>query len=278
MTFRTIDVTREVPRALAEQPAPQLAWVEVAQLVIDDRYQRPLNPGNWAAIRRIAENFRWSRFSPVLLAPIEGGRFAVIDGQHRCHAAAMCGIQSVPAMIVHIPTAEQAAAFAGVNASSIRISAFHILKAALAAREPWAERCEALVDSAGCRLMTYYKSAREKQPGEVYCVTLVRTLINRGHAEALRAVLHALRQCQHGGDVFVYTDAVVDPLVSAVAAVPHTIGADLVAFLDANPPSRLIADVHHQRAQMRGVVTTAREMCRDEWRRRLVAFFPRAAA
>lgn len=88
---------------LAEQPAPQLLWLRIEDLVVDSRYQRPLNTGNWAAIRRIAKDFRWSRFSPVLVAPVEGGRYAVIDGQHRAHAAALCGIESIPAMVALVP-------------------------------------------------------------------------------------------------------------------------------------------------------------------------------
>lgn len=52
-------------------PAPMLQWIEIKDLVIDEAYQRDLTPRNWAAIRRIAANFKWSRFSPVFCAPVE---------------------------------------------------------------------------------------------------------------------------------------------------------------------------------------------------------------
>ena len=89
MTYRSIEVSHLPPVVPVDQAAPMLAWIKIADLAIDDDYQRPLNPGNWLAIRKIAEAFRWGRFGPVLVSPIEAGRFAVIDGQHCCHAAAL---------------------------------------------------------------------------------------------------------------------------------------------------------------------------------------------
>src|SRR5690606_16959607 len=73
------------------------------------------------------------RFAPVLCAPIEGGLYSIIDGQHRVHAAAMCGVEAVPCQIVQIDKQEQAASFAAVNGNVTKITAFNLLKAALAA-------------------------------------------------------------------------------------------------------------------------------------------------
>ena len=123
--FRRIDIDGMQPAELAPQPAPQMLWVEIDQLVIDDRYQRPLNAGNRSAIRRIAGAFRWSRFSPIIVAPIEGGRYALIDGQHRAHAAALCGIESIPAMVALVAPEEQAQAFIEINTRQI-LSLIHI--------------------------------------------------------------------------------------------------------------------------------------------------------
>ncbi|MDF3607736.1 ParB N-terminal domain-containing protein [Paracoccus sp. DMF-8] len=137
--FRAIDVSGQPALEPADQAAPVLDWIPIRQLVVDDRYQRPLTRAGWQTIRRIAENFRWSRFSPVLVAPMPGALWAIIDGQHRTHAAAICGHDKVPCMSVHMDTAEQAQAFADVNGTVTRITVHHVFKAALAAGENWAD-------------------------------------------------------------------------------------------------------------------------------------------
>ena len=134
--MRPIEFVREQrPMTVNPGSAPILQWVKIVDLVVDDRYQRDLKFGNWKAIRRIAQNFKWSRFSPVFVAPVEGGKFAIIDGQHRTHAAAICGFSEVPCQVVHMSRDEQAAAFAAVNGLVTKVTLWNIYKAALVAAE-----------------------------------------------------------------------------------------------------------------------------------------------
>src|ERR1700722_8255050 len=77
-------------------PVPMLQWVEVGELVIDSSYQRAIGRRGTINIKGIAENFDWSKFAPVIVAPVEGGKFAVVDGQHRTTAAMLRGVESVP--------------------------------------------------------------------------------------------------------------------------------------------------------------------------------------
>lgn len=147
-----------VPAPLADPVVrgarPHLGWVEIEKLRIDDRYQRPLQRHNWNAIRRIAQGFDWSLFTVVDIAPAGEGLFSVIDGQHRVHAAAMAGIDKVPVRIVTEPVAGQARAFMGINGNVTAITPFHVLRASLAASEPWAIAADQALARAGCRLMT----------------------------------------------------------------------------------------------------------------------------
>lgn len=120
--YREIQIgSREIIAAPAE-PAPDLKWLPISDIVIDEAYQRPLLRSNWKAIEKIAREFKWSRFTPVLVAPVEGGKFALIDGQHRTHAAKLRGLPVVPAMIVPMSAEEQAMAFAHVNGNVIKIT------------------------------------------------------------------------------------------------------------------------------------------------------------
>ena len=187
ITLAGRSVVERVPPA---GPVPDLKWVALADIVIDDSYQRPLLSSNWRAIREIADEFTWSKFIPVLIAPVADGKFALIDGQHRSHAALMRGYERVPAMIVRMAHSEQAAAFAAVNGNVIKITLFHIFKSALAAQEDWAIRAQHAVEAAGCQVMTSNKTSSMKRGGEIYAISLIRSLIK----EDLDAVVtHGLR-------------------------------------------------------------------------------------
>lgn len=238
--LRHIDIQNCEQVRPADQPAPMLDWIPISKIVMDDEYQRELKPNNWAAIKRIAADFHWSRFSPVLLAPIEGGLYSCIDGQHRTHAAAICGFDRVPAMITTVTKAEQARAFVHVNGSQIRVSGHQVYRAALAAREPWAVSCRDAVQAADCRLMMNNSTlAKDKKPGEVFCIALIRKLVEAGKAGAVTAGLQALRAYEPD-KVALYADYVLTPWLTAVASDPAFVNADLVAVLRKRNPYQVI--------------------------------------
>ncbi|MFN3250084.1 ParB N-terminal domain-containing protein [Roseibium album] len=178
--WRSIEALHGLAKGeVAPGPAPILQWIKIKDLVIDDSYQRPLERKNWSAIRMIAKDFSWSKFSPVFIAPVEGGKFAIIDGQHRTHAAAACGFEQVPCQIVQMNHAEQAAAFAAVNGNVTQVTAFQVFKAALAAGEEWAIHARDIAEKAGCRLMTRNSSTAQKKPGEIYSIKVFRSLVEK---------------------------------------------------------------------------------------------------
>lgn len=232
--FRRIDIEGMQPTDLAPQPAPQILWIDIGDLVIDDRYQRPLNGSNRAAIRRIAQAFRWSRFSPVIVAPIEGGRYALIDGQHRAHAAALCGIKSIPAMVALVAPEEQAQAFIEINTRQIRVNGHAVYRAALTAGEPWAARSQDAVAAAGCQLMTGNRSTKDKKPGQVFSVELIRKHVEAGQDAAVTAGLAALMEFD-SSSVPNFSNVLLTPWLAAVGEVTASQG-DLVASLRSRRP------------------------------------------
>jgi hypothetical protein len=196
--LRPVEAKGSRPLSVDPGVAPMLQWLKIADLVVDEDYQRDLKPGNWNAIRRIADRFKWSRFSPVFVAPVEGGKYAIIDGQHRTHAAAICGFAEVPCQIVQMTVAEQAASFAAVNGLVTKVTGGQIYKAALAANEPWATECFAAVSAAGCSLMVQNKTTQDKQPGEVFALALIKQHVRAGNAAMVTFALDALRRSDSG--------------------------------------------------------------------------------
>lgn len=214
-------VERDLPDGFDPGPAPMLDWIKIERLVVDDTYQRDLKPGNWAAIKRIAENFKWSRFSPVFIAPIEGGLYAIIDGQHRTHAAAMCGVEAVPCQIVQMTPSEQAESFAAVNGMVTKITTWNLFKAALAGQEAWAVEAAQAVEAAGCQLMTSNASQQRKRPGQIYGPSTIRKIIEDRGAEKVTRALSILKNAEGIGDAAEAWDmSVLAPLLQALTSVP----------------------------------------------------------
>lgn len=241
MTYRQISTGNMKPAAVADQALPILQWVDLDQLVIDDRYQRPLERRNMQAIQKIADEFDWMQFSPVLIAPADGGRFAVIDGQHRAHAAALCGIARIPAQIVLATAAQQARAFAGVNSKVVQINGHQVYRAALLAGEPWAERCCSVVESAGVHLATHKPTSKARLPRVLYQIGQVRRMVcDRGQSEALKAVLRGLVEYDANNRVALFSDYIVAPMVEAVHSNAEFVSADLAAFLRAHDPFKVL--------------------------------------
>lgn len=240
-----------VPVQPASQPAPRLDWVRIADLVIDDRYQRPLGRESWRHIQRIAAEFSWAQFQSLLVAPLPGGKLALVDGQHRAHAALICGFDTVPAMIVPMAPEEQARAFAGVNGRITRVTPWQVYRAALASGETWAERAQLAVEAAGCQLMTYNSSQSAKKAGQVYTVVLIRDLVVAGHSAAVTAGLRALRAVDGDTRVPLYSEFILRPWLRAVASDPAYPGLDLAGVLRRHDPYRVLERLRREAGSCR---------------------------
>jgi hypothetical protein len=198
MSFRALDIAGYTPCAIADQPAPVMDWVELDRCVIDGRYQRDITPAGRRAIQRIAEGWSWSKYQPILCAATADGRFAIVDGQHRAHAALVAGLGRLPALIVPMTPVQQAAAFGAVNRDRVKLSPAAIYKAQLAAGDEGAFAAAAAVEAAGCRLMTYNPSAAERRPGDVFAYGLIQRMVAEGEGAAVTVGLRAIRESAVG--------------------------------------------------------------------------------
>ena len=129
-------------------PAPVLDWIKVEKLVVDNEYQRGISRRGAINIAQIAHHFDWSKFAPVIVAPVEGGLFAIVDGQHRTTAAMLRGLNSVPCQIVQADRAKQAAAYAAVNGNVTKTTHTQLFHAKLAAGDNLAKAVAAICSAA----------------------------------------------------------------------------------------------------------------------------------
>jgi hypothetical protein len=185
--YRPIDASQfpTPPEDYAPGAAPMLQWIKISDLVVDDSYQRPIYGAGKGNVRKIAAEFRWSKFAPVVVAPIEGGKFAIIDGQHRATAAALLGIESVPAQTIIADRAEQAAAFKSINGQVTRMHPLALHHAALAASDSGALEIAAVAGASGVTILRYPKTADSMSAGETMAFGSIRDGLRQFGAETV---------------------------------------------------------------------------------------------
>lgn len=178
--------------------APMLKWLKIGELVVDPSYQRDVFGTGRKNILRIAREFDWSKFSTVIVAPVEGGLFAVVDGQHRTTAAALRGIQKVPCQVIVADRAKQAAAFAAINAVVTAMSAMQIHAAKVAAGDPTAVALNKACARAGVVICRYPIPANKMKVGETLAAGTLYRLLDRYGDEVLSAALACITKTGDG--------------------------------------------------------------------------------
>jgi len=152
---------------------PMLQWVDIDKLVVDPSYQRDIGDKGRANVSAIAANFRWTRFSPVVVSPVAGGLFAIIDGQHRTTAALLRGFAQVPCQIIIADRAEQADAFRAINANVTRTNPMQIHLAAIVAGDETAIEVDRIVTACGVRVLRSNRSAEAMKAGDTMAVAAI---------------------------------------------------------------------------------------------------------
>lgn len=167
-----------------DAPGEQLQ-VDLRDLFIDPKYQRPIGARGEKNIRQVIENFSWSLFSPIVVSRRENGTFAVIDGQHRAIAALTHGgIEKVPAYVINGGPSDEAKAFAVINGAVTAILPTQIWHARVVAGDVDAIRLKRVLDAEGVSIP---RNARPK------------ALIEKGETAAIDALERSFKL--YGGEV-----------------------------------------------------------------------------
>lgn len=233
-TVRKIDTSSFVALTAIPEPgpAPMLQWVKIADLVVDERYQRPIYGAGRINVRRIAEAFCWSKFAPLIVAPVAGGGFAIVDGQHRATAAALNGFESVPAQVIVASATEQADAFKAINGTVTKVSPLALHHAAVAAGDPGALEIVEVCAAAGVEIAPYPKMPDRMKPGETLALGAVRKMLNAFGRETVITALQCITETANAGPGVVSMHNIL--AISAVLGANHRWrdagGALLAAF------------------------------------------------
>ena len=169
-----------------------LRWIPLEQLYIDPTYQRAILEAGKANIRRMIEDFSWLQFGTLTVGTRPGGKFAIIDGQHRATAAMLHGaIKAVPCLVLSGGPKDEARAFSSINGNVTRIHVLQSFRAKVAAGDENAIGLVDLCASADVKIAPYPKM--ELDPGETLALGTIRQVMKRHGADGLQAALRLLR-------------------------------------------------------------------------------------
>lgn len=201
-------------------PAPMLEWIETENLVVDTTYQRDIGRRGATNVGQIAENFDWSKFAPVIVAPAEGGQFAIVDGQHRTTAAILRGQKKVPCQVVQADRAKQAAAYAAVNGNVTKTTVQQLYHAKLAAGDPETLAIAEVCVAASVEIVRRNLVQAELKPGQTQAVSAISRCYAMYGRDTLITALQCITQTADGNAGFVRAT-----IIQAICQVLHEVPA-----------------------------------------------------
>jgi hypothetical protein len=205
--------------SLSAGPAPMLTWISTEKFVVDDSYQREVGRRGRHNVQHIAENFDWSKFAPVIVAPIEGGLYAIVDGQHRTTAAMIRGIAEVPCQVVQADHAKQAAAYAAVNGNITKTTPQQLFHARLAAGDPNAAELAEVCAAGGVVIIRRNIVQARMEVGQTQAVGALSRCLRDFGRDTLITALQCITETADGNPGFVRA-TIVEGLCGALQGTP----------------------------------------------------------
>lgn len=176
---------------------PELVWLPLSALVINDAYQRHVSEKSVTLIRRMVGRYDWGRVKALSVVELDGGLFEVIDGQHTAIAAATHGgIEKLPCLLMRgRDAAMRAADFVSLNRDRLAMTPMQVFFAELAAGEELAGDVDQGVKAAGGRVLKHPPPHGKFEIGDAVCVAQLRALARAG---GVAYVKRAVRICVAG--------------------------------------------------------------------------------
>ncbi|HWA17727.1 MAG TPA: DUF6551 family protein [Devosia sp.] len=196
-------IFRKPETPLMAGPVPMLTWLAVDLLVVDESYQREIGKRGRQNVMQIAQNFDWSKFAPVIVAPVEGGRYAIVDGQHRTTAAMLRSIEQVPCQVVQADRAQQAAAYSAVNGNITKTTPQQLFHAKLTAGNEAALELAEVCAAASVRILRRNVVQAKMQVGETQAVGALNRCLREYGRDTLITALQCITQTADGNSGFV---------------------------------------------------------------------------
>lgn len=158
---------------------PDFKRIPKRLLVIDRSYQREITgQRSQALIGALAANWSWIACGVLIVAPVDGGRFNVVDGQHRLEAAKrLPHVQDLPCFISDAKDVrEQARLFVSINQARVNVTPVQVFWAQVLAGDEEATGIVNAAKRAGVKIMRYVRIKTAMAPHETLALGALRKL------------------------------------------------------------------------------------------------------
>ena len=182
------------PDSVSAGAAPVLQWLAISDLVFDPSSRNPARDKARRNVSEIALNFSWAFFATVVVTPLQGGKFAIIDGRRRTTAAAVIGLDKVPCQIVKTTPEERLIAFRTINGSGATLSRMALHAAAVVASDPWSVQVAEACARAEVELLRYPVPVERQSGGQTMAVGAIARCLKRYGEETLITALQCVTQ------------------------------------------------------------------------------------
>lgn len=190
--IEALDLGIEPPTSAVLGITPELIWVAPTDLWVDPTYQRDTTMRSRKLLKKIVKQFSWSKMKPPIGTRAESGQIHLIDGQHTAIAAASCRIARIPVFLVAAgPVHERAQSFVAHNTDRTTVAPLAVYKALVAAKDPDALVCEAVLQKAGVTFRVLNQVV-ETKIGDTGAFGAVQALVKDQGPMRARIVLETL--------------------------------------------------------------------------------------
>lgn len=179
-----------VAAPITGRPA-ELAYIEIDKLCVDDKYQRSIdNKKSETLIRTIAAKFDWRKFELLIVVRTADGRYEIIDGQHRAHAAAALELETVPCAIIDAIASERAEIFSAVNTERLKMAPLDLFWARVAAGDARAVKAAKTAMAAGVTILRSNRARNRMLAGQTTACNDIEALCSSSpHARQVLSML-----------------------------------------------------------------------------------------
>lgn len=175
---------------------PDLKWIDIDDLSVDQNYQRSADSKkSKATINKIANNFHWDKFCPLIVAQrADRKKYLIVDGQHRALAVLQRGdIEKVPCCVISSSNiVDEASSFIGINKDRVRLTPMAEFYAQVAANDPSALEIKELLDDVGLKVSSTPPLHGMNKPSEVACVGALKWAIRKHKKSTLKQALKSI--------------------------------------------------------------------------------------